>query len=144
MKIIIMLSLVLLSFGNISYANKNLLEIERLHQIKAYLSDLQDHDADAISGLFVPGGTVLSTSRGSINAAQFFHSFLPTIKIATVSVQSIYKAVDKKNDYSASFSFHWILKDGTKDGAVYEDEFIFEKNSALFKQVIMYENTHGL
>lgn len=145
MRKILLSSLLILGLStNVAHANPDSLNAQRLQQIKSYLNDLQNHNADAITALFVPGGKVLSTSQGNVDASQFFHSFLPKIKFASVSVQSIYKGIGKKNEYSASFGFNWILNDGSKDGAVYEDEFIFEENSALFKQVIMYENTKGL
>lgn len=113
---------------------------EKVNVIKEYLHDLQTANASAITGLFVPGGEVISTSQGQVNASEFFNSFLPEIANAEVSIHKIYKGFNTNERYSASFHFSWIMKDGSRSGGNYVDEFTFEKGTNKLRKVYMYEN----
>jgi len=113
---------------------------EKVGVIREYLHDLQTANASAITGLFVPGGEVISTSQGRVNASGFFNSFLPEIASAEVSIHKIYNGFGTNEGYSASFHFSWIMNDGSQSGGNYVDEFIFEKGTNKLVAVYMYEN----
>ena len=97
-------------------------------------------DAEGISALFEEGGTVISTSRGNVNANDFFHGFLPEIESASTEFhQSFINNVDN-NSYAARFHFKFKLKDGETGEGEYIDEFEFSNNSAKLISVYMFEN----
>ena len=114
------------------------LDEARIDTVKQYLSALQSANVSQMLGLFAPGGTVVSTSKGRVNVEDFFPNFFPEIQSASVQTGTIYKSEDGK--YSASFSFSWHLKEGESGGGHYVDEFFFVESSNKLQTVYMYEN----
>lgn len=135
---------VLLSLSNYAAAGQDYtysdLNIEREQVIRNYILDLERADSEGISALFEEGGTVISTSRGNVNAKDFFHGFLPEIASASAEFhQSFINNVDN-NRYAARFNFKFKLKDGETGDGEYIDEFIFSNNSTKLTSVYMFEN----
>lgn len=135
---------VLLSLSNYATAGQDYtysdLNVEREQVIRNYILDLERADSDSISALFEDGGTVISTSRGNVNAKDFFHGFLPEIESASTEFhQSFINNVDN-NIYAARFYFKFKLKDGEVGEGEYVDEFKFSNNSAKLVSVYMFEN----
>lgn len=116
------------------------LDSARKQTIQRYFGALQAGDPSVMQDIFTSDGTVLSTSAGQSPAIVFFNMFLPKIQSATLTIGNTYQATAKKDWYGASFSYHYILKDGTKGGGSYSDEFNFAPHSSKLQQVIMYEN----
>jgi len=122
------------------------LDRERHQTIERYLRALQTGSAGVMAEIFTANGTVKSTSVGNAPAVKFFNDFLPKIHSAELRIGSIYQVGVGYNDnsertqYGASFSYHWVLKDGSKGGGAYVDQFYFASMSNKLKQVIMYEN----
>ncbi|MBA2650286.1 MAG: hypothetical protein H0U75_11990 [Legionella sp.] len=133
---------VLLSLSNYAGAGQDnsALNIDREQVIRNYIVDLERADAEGISALFEEGGTVISTSRGNVNAKEFFNGFLPEIESASTEFhQSFINTVDN-NSYAARFNFKFKLKDGETGDGEYIDEFKFSNNSAKLTSVYMFEN----
>ena len=113
---------------------------EREQVIREYVLDLGRGDADAISSLFEEGGTVISTSKGKVDAKEFFHGFLPEIDAATTEVHQLFNNTVDDNRFAARFYFKFHLKDGDEGSGEYIDEFIFSDNSNKLSAVYMFEN----
>lgn len=118
----------------------SLLEKTRENVIKQYINDLQSADAEHISELFVAKGTVVSTSRGAVDARDFFHSFLPEIESASTELHGLFINTNSASSYTARFHFIFNLKDGEQGEGEYIDEFIFATNSSKLLAVYMFEN----
>ena len=116
------------------------LNAEREQVISQYIADLGKADYQDISGLFKAGGTVVSTSRGYVNAKDFFYGFLPSIGTANTELHQVFVSNIDNNRYAARFHFNFKLKDGEMGDGEYVDEFLFEKDSLLFVNVAMFEN----
>ena len=116
------------------------LNLQREQVIHNYILDLERADADEISSLFEEGGTVISTSRGNINAKDFFHGFLPEIESASTELHQIFSNNIDNNRYAARFHFKFKLKDGQNGEGEYIDEFKFSNNSTKLISVYMFEN----
>jgi hypothetical protein len=143
MKIQKISSILLLLVSNYALAGQDLkpeLQAKREHVIHQYIIDLGKADYQDISSLFEEGGTVISTSRGKVNAQEFFHSFLPEIDSATTEFHQSFISKSANNHYAARFNFLFKLKDGETGEGEYIDEFIFAKNSSKLVRVYMFEN----
>lgn len=116
------------------------LKAAREHVIHQYITDLGRADNKDINTLFVEGGTVLSTSRGTVNAQDFFNSFLTEIQNANTEFHQAFVSSQDNNHYGARFHFNFTLHNGETGSGEYVDEFIFEDNSAKLKEVYMFEN----
>lgn len=114
----------------------------RTQVISQYLDDLRTANAPSIGQLFVPNGTVVSTSQGKVDARTFFNSFLPAIQTATVGDAQIYVSMDNNDRYTARFHFAWTMKDGGSGSGVFADEFIFAKGTNKLLEVTMFENVY--
>lgn len=135
-------SLIFLSwklFAGQGYAYSDL-HIEREQVIREYLLDLERADTEAISGLFEEGGSVISTSRGNVDAKTFFHGFLPEIESASTELHQLFINNIDINRYAARFHFRFKLKDGEIGEGEYIDEFKFSNNSTKLTNVYMFEN----
>jgi hypothetical protein len=136
--------IVLLSlFGTAAMANQDNpaeLRAKREHVIHQYIHDLGQADYNDITALFNDGGVVTSTSRGIINAQEFFTSFLSEIQTADTEFHQSFTSMEDSNHYGARFHFNFTLKDGETGDGEYVDEFIFADNSAKLTQVYMFEN----
>lgn len=127
------------TFG-ITRSNEKTLKRERIETINAYLQSLASVDSKKINLLFEPNATIISTSKGVINAKMFFNGFLPELTSAGVKNIYIYKAIDDENHFGARFNFSWVEKDGSSDGGIFMDDFIFINGSKKLGKVIMFEN----
>ncbi len=115
-------------------------DAERQQVINQYVLDLQKADAVDISQLFVDGGYVVSTSRGKVNANNFFNAFLPNLIASKTQLNGIYKSTTDPRLYTARFHFTFTLKDGEQGDGEYVDEFAFAGHSIKLTSVSMFEN----
>ena len=137
--LLIPFSLTLASAGN--QQSEEAFHSSRTARIQNYMAALRNHDAKQMLSQFVPGGTVVSTSQGNVDAASFFNSFFPEIQSAEVTINNIYIDRNSNSKASATFHFNWVLKDGSTGGGDYSDEFFFDDYSgSKLGKVIMYEN----
>jgi hypothetical protein len=113
---------------------------EREQVIHQYVTDLQQADYQNISNLFIDGGTVISTSKGPINAKDFFYGFLPEIESAQTELHQALISGTDYNRLAARFKFSFQLKNGETSTGEYVDEFLFANNSTKLVQVAMFEN----
>ena len=112
----------------------------RTEIVNRYVADLGSANLEDIISLFDVNGTVVSTSKGSMNAKEFFYAFLPEIKEATTLINQIFMGVTDTNRMTARFHFTFKLKDGETGEGEYIDEFVFKNNSIQLSEVIMFEN----
>jgi hypothetical protein len=108
--------------------------------VKQYILDLQKADYQDITQLFDKNGIVISTSKGKINAKEFFYAFLPEIISANTQEHQTFVSSDDNNHLGARFHFKFKLKDGETGEGEYTDEFVFMDNSAKLEAVYMFEN----
>ncbi|OGT37815.1 MAG: hypothetical protein A3F11_10565 [Gammaproteobacteria bacterium RIFCSPHIGHO2_12_FULL_37_14] len=113
---------------------------EREQVIHQYVLDLGKADYQDITSLFEKGGTVISTSRGNVDAKEFFYSFLPDVQSATTKFNQEFISRTDKDRYTARFHFTFKLKDGETGDGEYVDEFLFGSKSAKLTSVYMFEN----
>lgn len=116
------------------------LNAERNHVIREYIQDLERADYQAISSLFEDGSTLISTSRGNINAKEFFRSFFPNIESASTEFHQAFVNQVDGDRYAARFHLNYTLKNGEKGNGEYVDEFVFASNSSKLSHVYMFEN----
>lgn len=116
------------------------LQDERVHVVNSYIEDLEKADYQSIVQLFDKNGFVVSTSRGHVDAKEFFYGFLPEITLAHTTLHKTFAGMDDANKLTSRFHFTFTLKDGEQDGGEYVDEFTFKENSALLTSVYMFEN----
>lgn len=107
---------------------------------KRYISDLGRADYKDIVQLFEQNGVVVSTSRGKVDAKEFFYGFLPNILSAKTVPHQSFRGSTDKNRFTVRFNFSFKLKDGDEGAGEYIDEFVFAKNSAKLAAVYMFEN----
>lgn len=115
----------------------------RQQVVTQYLSYLEKADYKAITQLFIKNGVVVSTSKGKIDAKEFFYGFLPEIKSATIETHSRFVQDQENPDkFAARFHFNFVLKDGELGDGEYIDEFIFGSgiNATKLTAVYMFEN----
>lgn len=116
------------------------LQIFRELVIRKYVSDLQKADYKSIIQIFEKEGIVISTSRGKMNAKDFFSSFLPNIKSANTQLHQLFMGDVSDNHAMARFHFSFKLKDGEEGNGEYVDEFVFTDDSTKLSAVYMFEN----
>jgi hypothetical protein len=121
----------------------NSLEKDHLQAVQAYLKNLNDKDAKAIINLFESNGSVISTSKGKVKAAQFFNHFLPELSQSEVKIKQIYQSISDSNRMGAKFHFAYTMKNGERGEGEYMDDFLFRNNSDKLVQVEMFENLKG-
>src|SRR5690349_9814677 len=107
-------SLLILTLTHHAIADQNntSLESQRQEVITQYINDLQKADYQHIVQLFEKNGIVISTSRGKVDAKEFFYSFLPNILSANTELHQTFSGVMDYNRYAARFYFTYQLKDG--------------------------------
>ncbi len=137
MKKIVLFALLALS----AQAQADTLAQDRLAVISAYINDLQNADNKHIIGLFQKGAIVISTSRGSIDAKEFFDSFLPQLASAYTLTKQTFVTTISGDEYAARFYFSYQMKDGSSGKGEYIDEFNFTPGSSKLESVYMFENT---
>jgi hypothetical protein len=93
-----------------------------------------------ITQLFDKNGIVISTSKGKINAKEFFYAFLPEILTASTEEHQAFFSSDNSNHLGARFHFKFKLKEGEAGEGEYTDEFVFMDNSTKLEAVYMFEN----
>jgi|GEM_PF-3460750 len=120
--------------------SNNELRAQREHIIHQYILDLGRADHKDITSLFAEGGTVVSTSRGKVNAEEFFASFLTEIETANTEFHQFYSGLEDPDRFAARFHFHFNLLDGEIGDGEYVDEFVFAEDSTKLTQVVMFEN----
>lgn len=108
--------------------------------MKRYILDLQQADYKDITTLFTKSGTVVSTSRGKVDAKTFFYSFLPEVISANSELHGVYQADQDNSVLAARFHFDYKMKDGEEGGGEYLDEFTFLPDSDRLISVYMFEN----
>ena len=121
------------------YSSSNL-NVERSQVVRQYIADLEKADYRGISELFNEEGTVVSTSRGNVDAKDFFYSFLPNIVSASTELHQTFISNSDNKRYAARFHFTFKLKDGEIGDGEYIDEFLFNNNSTKLVSVYMFEN----
>lgn len=140
MNIKLMLSVIISVFATLGYAGEqDKLDSERKATCVRYLIDLQNADYKGIVQLFDKNGYVISTSKGHMNAKDFFYSFLPNIRTAKTELHETFIG---SGNYVVRFSFDFEMKDGEKGHGEYIDEFVFVPNMAKIMSVAMFENLH--
>ena len=100
--------LLILAISTPAWAS-SLLE-EREQVIHQYVTDLEQADYRNIAELFIDGGSVISTSKGAINAKDFFYGFLPEIKSAHTEFRHVFISNTDDNRLAARFKFSFQLK----------------------------------
>lgn len=108
--------------------------------VRQYIVDLQKADYKDITQLFEKNGIVISTSRGMVDAKEFFYSFLPNIASAHTELHQYFNNPGASNRISARFHFTFKLKDGEEGEGEYVDEFVFSSHSVKLAAVYMFEN----
>ncbi len=103
---------------------------------KRYIIDLQKGDYKDITQLFAQDGFVVSTSKGKVNAKDFFYSFLPNIVRAKTELNQTFISDKEPNRISARFHFTFKLNDGEEGGGEYIDEFVFSPILKNWRQYI--------
>ncbi|MFA6302744.1 MAG: hypothetical protein WC627_06380 [Legionella sp.] len=137
----ILLAVSLITTSNFALAqDASELQAQREQVMHQYILDLGRADYADITKLFNEGGTVISTSRGTVNAQEFFYGFLSEVETAKTDVHQTFVSLEDKDHYGARFRFTFTLKDGEVGDGEYVDEFIFAKDSAKLNQVYMFEN----
>ncbi|KTD51111.1 nuclear transport factor 2 family protein [Legionella quateirensis] len=112
----------------------------RQEVIKQYVDDLASGNAEEMKKLFEPDGIVVSTSRGTVKAEEFFDSFLPLINQANTQIHARYSVDSDLNRYGVRFHFDYVLHDGEQGGGEYVDEFVFLEGTSKLSAVYMFEN----
>lgn len=112
----------------------------RIEIVNRYVDDLASANINDIVSLFDANGKVVSTSKRSMNAKEFFYAFLPEIKEATTVINQTFLGVTDNNRLAVRFHFTFKLKDGETGEGEYIDEFVFKENSTQLSEVIMFEN----
>jgi hypothetical protein len=135
-----LLSAIVIMLSTSAMANQSN-AIDSLHEdreqvIKQYVKDLQNADYKDISQLFDSNGIVVSTSRGKMNAKEFFYSFLPGVTSANTELHQSFASGDDVNRYASRFHFKFTMK----EGEVGEGEFVFVEGSSKLSAVYMFEN----
>jgi hypothetical protein len=139
----LLLGLMLFASATMSYAAPNdltSLKNDREQVVKNYILDLQKADYKDIVQLFEKNGIVISTSKGKVNAKDFFYAFLPNIVSAVTEIHQLFLNANDSNRVAARFHFAFKLKDGEEGQGEYVDEFIFADNSNQLSAVYMFEN----
>lgn len=126
-----------LSTSHLAFAAQD--DAARTQVVARYLADIQNADYKDITSLFEPNGIVVSTSRGKINAKEFFYSFLPDIQSARIDTHQVFSGNGR---LAARFYLTYTMKDGEKGAGEYMDEFVFSTNSSKLTAVYMFENSH--
>ena len=116
------------------------LKKSRNQVVKQYINDLQKADYQDISSLFLENGIVISTSKGTMNAKEFFYSFLPNIVTAKTQTHQLLMSTQDINHQAARFRFAFTMNDAESSDGEYVDEFVFADNSAKLSAVFMFEN----
>ncbi|MGL5742022.1 MAG: hypothetical protein ACRCXC_05475 [Legionella sp.] len=98
-------------------------KMAREETVKEYILDLPKEDYQGISELFEENGQVISTSKGKVNAKEFFYSFLPEIESANTEFHQFFINNTDTNRYAARFHFNFKLRDGEQGDGEYVDEF---------------------
>ncbi|OGT52488.1 MAG: hypothetical protein A3E84_03160 [Gammaproteobacteria bacterium RIFCSPHIGHO2_12_FULL_42_13] len=126
----------------IAAQNNNSISLEeaRKEVVKRYIVDLQKADYKDIAQLFDQNGIVISTSRGKVNAKEFFYSFLPDVASANTETHQYFIGDTDVNRIAIRFHFSFKLKDGEKGDGEYVDEFVFSNNDTKLSAVYMFEN----
>lgn len=128
------------SFALAEAKEPSTLEIKRQTVIQEYFHDLQKADPQAMSQLFEENAYVISTSKGKLNAKDFFYAFLPTVvQFNTEQHQAFLKGEDPDHSL-VRFHLNFVLNNGDRHEGEYVDEFIFTKNSDKLAAVYMFEN----
>lgn len=110
---------------------------EREQVAREYIQNLADKNYKAILQLFEKNAYVVSTSRGRVDAKEFFYGFLPNVVEAHAQANEIFSNVD---NLTTRFHFDFKMKDGEVGGGEYIDEFVFTPNSTKLAAVFMFEN----
>lgn len=136
----LLLSTILSSSFVYAGTNEGTLIEERKAAVRQYIDFLGQGNADEMKKLFANNGIVVSTSRGKVNAAEFFDSFLPLIQVGNTQIHEQYFVDSGLKHYGARFHFDFVLTDGEQGGGEYVDEFVFAYGSAKLQAVYMFEN----
>ena len=134
------LALIMMSKSVIAADNRTTLAAEREQAARQYVADLGKADSHDIIQLFAKDGYVISTSRGKMDAKEFFQAFLPNISKSSSEWHQYFNETNDVDRFAARFHFIYQMKDGEQGEGEYVDEFIFEKNSNKLTAVYMFEN----
>ena len=139
----LLVSLAIFTLTNCAIAAQNdevILKESRQKTVEQYIIDLQKADYKHITQLFDKNGIVISTSRGTVDAKEFFYSFLPNISSANTELHQYFIGDTDLDRTAARFHFAFKLKNGEEGDGEYVDEFIFAKHSTKLAAVYMFEN----
>ena len=140
-KLLILAAAMLVNSAAMAFIDPVTISLSRIEVVYRYIDDLSRANAQDMLRLFHDDGTVVSTSKGRVNAKEFFNAFLPEITRANTEVKEIFSAPADSNHLVARFHFSFRLKNGELGEGEYIDEFIFPNNSNKLSEVIMFENT---
>jgi hypothetical protein len=129
----LLMSMLIMSSQALAGPNDALnLKSDRERVMRQYIYDLERADYRDISTLFTENGTVVSTSRGNVNAKEFFYAFLPNIDSARTEIHQVFSNNHDPNRYAARFHFTYSLKDGeTGDGEYMFENLKFKQTNSL-------------
>lgn len=113
----------------------------RKEVVAQYLTDLESGHLDHMITLFEENGTVMSTSKGQVDAKVFFTAFLPHIVSGKIELHQFF-AGDDADHFAVRFGLYLMMDDGWSGYGEYMDDFIFAPNSEKLSAVYMFENTH--
>lgn len=117
------------------------LQTARQNTINTYVMNLQQADNKAMMELFEKNGYVISTSRGKVDAKEFFDGFLPEITSARTEIHQVFTAGNDK--MAARFHFTFKMKNGEAGDGEYVDEFTFMPGTDKLESAFMFENLTG-
>src|SRR5579872_6631657 len=139
-RLILLSTLLCLSYSFPAYSHANNINEARLKTIHQYLNNLQNADYKDMKNIFSQNAIVVSTSRGKLDAIEFFNAFLPEVTAGNTQLHQTFISYDDKDRLAARFHLNLQLKDDEKVNGEFVDEFIFDKDSEKLTAVYMFEN----
>jgi len=140
-KYYLLIGLISLLCANLAIAKEEIsLQTTREATVKEYIVALGKADYKTITALFAKNGEVISTSRGKVNAKEFFYAFLSNVVTAHTEAHQYFIHPADPNRVAARFHFDFKLKNGEEGAGEYIDEFVFTESSNQLSAVYMFEN----
>jgi len=139
-RFVLSVAILTLAQGVEATQSKDTLPFARESIVKRYLNNLQKADYQNMTQLFEKGGIVISTSRGKVDAKEFFYAFLPDLVSAHTELHHYFVSATDANRVAVRFHFSFKLKDGEVGQGEYIDEFVFSPHSDKLAAVYMFEN----
>ena len=127
---------------NISAQSLDSLHNQRLKIIKQYIELLGKGDYESISHLFIKNGLAVSSSGKMDNPSHFYKTlFTKTISNPDATLINIFEGRLDLKMMTAYFNYSWNNTAGKRNSAKFLDLFIFQRNTAKIKTVLIFSNT---